>query len=314
MTPLICLSLKDCSVLTVDLPPLKEKETRRAVELRLPRLFPRPLEGKIWDIVRKDDQILIFLIEADMLKLLKEKYGSSLVINSTAQLILISEGEDRDKAQKNSPNQPGVYKYSGPHGWDIFFMRGKRLEQAVHLPPEGDLMPLLSYHGGEDCYVKELKKSQCQPLFREKTSLSFKSWLPPVLILLVLIYLAFSFTEVHHLQNLVQKQQWEIDQKRKTLSTRSNDYPWEKNLTDLEEALPQDFYLLIYDLYKGFQGRGIIHTLMIQGKEIRLEAQGHNALMIMEDLISQKILIDLTLHQINHYEEEEVFTISGSRR
>jgi hypothetical protein len=302
----ITLSLKDLSLIPMDLPPLKKKNTRLAVTEQLPSRYPHSLEETLFDIAKRGDQTLVFLIKKKRLEQIRKNRGVKAEINCTAQFIPPHRAATYDRA-------PWICRWSDSDGQDLYFLRGNRLEEVVHIAAGKDISSLTdSFFSRDKPVIFELSKTPVPPLFSvQRRSLMpvIFSCLPPGLIS---IFLILSFLNNSFLTRELAEQEMNLTLKEKSVITEADDYPWKEVLSLLSTHIPCDHYALLNALYPSFQNRGKILSLTVQGSELLLEAVGKEGLLIMEDLENRGILTSLTLNQIHREKEKEIVSLSGN--
>lgn len=304
----IWLSFRDCSLYSLELPPVKTRDLEQLVQNQLPSLYPGDEESISYDFIRQGQRTLIFLIKKEMLQQIRRDLGEKTLIHSPGQIL-------------PSPLEEGVYILPTPLGLELMFCQKGRVDHSLNLDQQeiAQKEELLL----EFSLTSEKKKNReivLEPgsniggLFLEKKDrkpfLKWVGFLVSAMFLIGLFYLPLR-------QRILLRSQWEeFNNRMETMeqelaSSTENQNHWQGPLSELQENVPADRYALLQELPEIFEGRALILYFSVKGTEIQIKARGGDALKLAEELKKVPSFKNLSLSRIERIDGEEIFTLSG---
>lgn len=294
----VVLSLRDCQVIFLDLPPLKYKDLHSLIEQKLPSHYPHSLEGMVWDFTQNKGPVKVFLAKEELIEQIKEDLGSKTRIYGTAQSLPIEVDKE-------------VFQFFFPEGQDLYFVERDKETISFFQDFQTDIMPLISDFLNTPGPVVPLNPPGATPsLFGDKKGKPSLALLHLIPLLLILFLLGIKWLGTEKLKNEWDAQRREIGELQINKVDESENYNWEETHTLLTASLPLDHYRVLDTLYPYFYGRAVISSFSIQGKTIKIQAKGKDTLNIMDDLKSLEEIEELTLHQIKRDGESEIFSLT----
>lgn len=295
----VVISLEDCHVLSLNLPPLKESEMEPLIERQLSSHFPHSIDDMKWYYTNNKGKVRIYLIKEELLNSIYADLGDSTKILSPAQAISWDEGKH-------------IYVNRTPVTSNLFFSENGDIKHAFPIHSETELNNLISEYKEDENITNLPNLSQQNSLFIEKKRKKSPWLLTIIPIILALIYFGAIIIDNNNLRKTIEEQNSEIlNLQSEILTIDDSEYPWEESLVILEDSIPDDYYARIELLYSYFLGRAVIKSIAIQNDKIRIQASGIDSLKIMDELENLDIWEDLYIDQIKSEYNGELFTFTG---
>lgn len=297
----VFVDLKECSLITMVLPPLKSKDRNRLICQKLPSYFPGSLEGKIWDSVSVGEETRVFLVSKEMKKNILKDCGFSSKIHSPGQAF---------------PRQKGDFlcHFKSPLDSEFLIFKDGKLDYGLHIDETKNSVYLTEKYLKDGYDVHELNFPTDLPgLFIEKKRI-VPIWLFGMIFISILFVLILFFS--WRRSKKLEKELASLEQTKQELTlTPPSEYeslPWKEGWEILTVHRNEDVYSRLEFLYSVFQDRALILHLQLQGKQFYIQGKGKNALRILEDLTEESFVEKVNLHQIQRTEEGEIFKLSGT--
>lgn len=303
----LLLGVEHCRVLSLKLPPLKDKDLRALTAQRLPQVFPHPLDEWKWDLRRRGEETLIFLIPKELLEQLRKELGKKLRIYSPAQSIPLEPG-------------PRVYRWESHRGDELFFCGPEKLDHSLALPKkEQSQLPILlkDFAGDSADLLEDLYSPEGQvPLFQEAKS-GKRKWLgliPMGFALFLTLWipqrkihaLEAQLEELNRQSQVLQQQ---IGHTEEILSSIDPEL-----LRILGESWPAHRYAQLEALVPYFGGGNRIVQLNLQGNSLQIQGTSYDSLGLVDRLQEMEELEEVKLNQIRRDEGLEHFSLTGRLR